>query len=99
MTNICLMDSDEEAIVDYVKDQTELCKKINEERFAISRKLSVKVCKTWFDLQRTCYGKLMPTKSGQAPKEIMERQNWSQDKFNFLKMHIRWKELSKSSGF
>ena len=27
---------------------------------------------TWFDLQRTRYGKLTQSKSGQAPKEIME---------------------------
>ena len=30
---------------------------------------------------------------------MMERQNWIQDKFNFLKMHNRHKGLCKSSGF
>ena len=70
MTNIYLTVSDEEAIVDFVKDHEELYYKTNKhfkdkarkeclwERFANSRKLSVKVCKTWFKSQRTCYGKL-----------------------------------------
>ena len=61
MTNIYLTDSDEEAIVDFVKDHEELYNKTNEhfmdkarkeccwERFANSRKLSVKVCKIWFE--------------------------------------------------
>ena len=44
-------------------------------------------------------GKLMQSKSGQAPKEMTERQNWIQDKFNFLKTHIRCMGLSKSSAF
>ena len=39
------------------------------------------------------------SKSGQAPKEMTERQNWIQDKFNFLQTHIRCKGLSKSSPF
>ena len=67
------------------------------ERFTNSRKLSVKVYKTWFDLQRTHYVKVMQSKSGHAPKEIMERQNYIQDKFHFLKSYIRYKRL-KSSG-
>ena len=52
---------------------------------------AVKVCKTWFKSQSTCNGKLIHSKSGQAPKEMTERQNWIQDKFNFLKMRIRCK--------
>ena len=51
------------------------------ERFANSHKLSVKVYKTWFKSQRTPYGQTQ-SKSGQAPKEMTERQNWIQDKFN-----------------
>ena len=70
MTNIYLKDSDVEAIVAFVKDHQELYYKTNEhfkgnprkkrlwKRFANSRKLSVKVCKTRFELQRTYYGKL-----------------------------------------
>ena len=43
-------------------------------------------------------GKLTQSKSGQARKEMIERPNWIQDKFDFLKMHIRCKGLSKLSG-
>ena len=58
MTNIYLADSDEEVIVDFVKGHEALYTKTNKhfkdktrkeclwERFANSRKLSVKVCKT-----------------------------------------------------
>ena len=58
MTNIYLIDSDEETIVNFVKDHEELYDKAIEQfkdkamreclwdRFANSRKLSVKVCKT-----------------------------------------------------
>ena len=106
MTNIYLTDLDQEAIVDFVKDhEEELFNKTNEyfkdkarkeclwERFANSCKLSVKVCKTLFESQRTCYSKLTQSKPGQVSKEIKERQNWMQDKFNFLKKHIRCKGL------
>ena len=60
MTNIYLIDLDEEAIVDFVKDHKELYK-TNEhfkdkarkewlcQRLANSHKLSVKVCKTWLE--------------------------------------------------
>ena len=69
------------------------------DRFSNSRNLSVKVCKIWFDSQRTRFGKLTQSKSGQVPAEMTERQKWIQDKFHFLKSHIRRNELSKSSGF
>ena len=108
MTNIYQTHLDEEGIVDLMK---ELYGKINDrfkdkarkeclwERFAISHNLSVKVCKIWFELQRICYGKLMQSKSGQALKEMTKCQNWIQDKFGFLKLHIGRNRLSKSSGF
>ena len=108
MTNIYLTDSDEEAIVDLVKDHKELYDKTSEhfkdktrkefllEQFAKSGKLSVK---TWFDLQRTRYGKLTQSKSGQAPKEVTERQTWIQGKLGFLRSHIRCKWVSKSLVF
>ena len=110
MTNIYLMDSDKEVIVAFVKDQKEMYNKTYEnfkdnarkrlrERFANSRKLFVKVCKTCFELQRTCYVKLIQSKSGQEPEEMMERRNWIQVKFHFLKLHIRCKGLNKLSGF
>ena len=64
MTNIYLTNSDEEAIVDFVKDKEEFYDKTNEhfkdkarkeclwKRFANIHKLSVKVCKTWFKISR-----------------------------------------------
>ena len=88
MTNIYLTYLYEVAIVDFVKDHEELYNKINEhfkdkarkecpwEQFANSHKLFVKLCKTWFHLQRTHYGKLTQSKSGQAPKEMTICQNW-----------------------
>ena len=111
MTNIYLTDLDEEAIADFVKDHKELYEKTNEhfkdkarkgclwERFTNSCKLSVKVCNTWFESQRTHYGKLTQSKSGQTTKEMTECQNLIQDKFGFLRLHIPQKGLSKSSGF
>ena len=106
-----LTDSDEEGIVDFVKDHEELYDKTHQKfkdkarkdclwgRCASSCNLSVKVCKTWFESQMTHYRNLTQFKSGQAPKEMKERQKWIQDKFNFLKTHIRRKGLSKSSAF
>ena len=67
MANIYLTDSDGESIY-FVKDHKELSDKINEhfqdkakkeclwERFASTRKLSVKVCKPWCKYQMTRYG-------------------------------------------
>ena len=89
---IYLTDSDMVAIVDFANDHKELCDITNKhskdramkdylwERFASSHKLPVKVCKTFFEFQRTCYEKLTQSKSGQAPKEKTERLNWIQDK-------------------
>ena len=68
-------------------DNEELCDKTNKhfkdkarknwlgERFASSHNLSVKVYKTWFESQKTHYGKLTQSKSGQDPMEMTERQN------------------------
>ena len=67
MSNIYLTDSDKEATLEFVKDHEELCDKTNKhfkdkarkecpwERFASSCNLSVKVWKTRFKSQRTCY--------------------------------------------
>ena len=86
MANNYLKDSHEEAIVDFINDQEELYDKTNEhfkdkarkeclwERFASSCKLSVKVCTTWFESQRSHYRKLNQSKSGEAPKEMMEAE-------------------------
>ena len=105
MSNIYLTDSNEDSIADFVKDHEEFYDKTNEyfedkarkeclfERFANSRKLSVKVCKTSFGWQRKHYSKLMQSKSRQAPKEMTERQNWIQDKFGFLRSYMTSPEL------
>ena len=67
--------------MDFVKDHEELYNKTNEhfkgkarkeclwESFTNSRKLSVKVCKTSFESQKTYYGKLTQSKSGQTKKK------------------------------
>ena len=75
--------SPEEAIVDFVKatriGTTRLLNilRTKQGRHVFRRDLlSVKVCKTWFDFQRTHCSKLTQSKSGQASKEITERQNW-----------------------
>ena len=82
-----LTDLDKEGIVDFVKDLQDFYDKTNEhfkdkarkdclqERVASCCNLSEKVCKTWFESQRTQYEKLIQSKSGQAPKETTERQN------------------------
>ena len=55
--------------------------------------------KKWFETQRTRYGKLTQTKSGQAGEKSTERQTWLKDSFSFLRGHIRRKGVSKSSAF
>ena len=92
--------------MDFVNVQEELYDKINEhfkdkarkecfwERFANSCNLSVKVCMTWFESQRTRYRKFTQSNSGQAPKEMTLRQNWVLDKVNLKKTHHR-KGISK----
>ena len=105
MTNIYMMDSVKEALVNFVKNHKGLYDNTNEhfkdkarkeyigEQFTNSNKPSVKVCKTWFELQRTQCGKLTQSKSGQAPKQMMECQSWIQDKNGFRRSHIRCKGL------
>ena len=82
MNTILLSDSHKEAIVEFVKQ--ELFDKTNEsfkdkekkERFweelAVTRNLPVKTVKKSFNTQRTRYGKLTHTKSGQAPEKSTE---------------------------
>ena len=61
--------------------------------------LYIQVCKAWFESQRTKYGKLVQSKSGQALKELTDRQHWIPSRFNFWKSHIKRKIISKSSRF
>ena len=70
MTNVHVTDSDEDTIVDFVKANEQWYDKTSEhfkdkarkvsllKELAKSRKLSIKVLKTWFDSQRTRYQSL-----------------------------------------
>ena len=85
MKSISLSDSDEEAIVEFVKQHKELYDKTNNsfkdkqkkerlwESLAATRNLSVKTVKKWFETQCTRYGNLTQTKSGQAAEKSTER--------------------------
>ena len=111
MKSIFLVDSDEEAIADFIKQHKELYDKTHDkfkdkhrkeglwERLAASRNLSVNTVKKWFETQCTRYGKLTQTKSGQAAAKNPKRQTWLKDCFSFLRGHIRRKGVSKSSVF
>ena len=84
MQSIFLSDSDEEAIMEFVKQHKELYDKTNDsfkdkqkkeglwEQLAASRNLPVKTVKKWFDTQSTRYVKLTETKSGQAVEKSTE---------------------------
>ena len=110
MKSIFLSDSDEEAIVEFVKQHKELYDKTDSfkdkqkkeglwEQLAATTNLPVKTVKKWFETQGTRYGKLTQTKSGQAAEKSTERQTWLKDSFSFLRGHTRRKEVSKSSAF
>ena len=86
MKSIFLSNSDEETIVDFVKQHEELFDK-NHSKFkdkyrkeglwatvAASRNLPVSTLKEGFETQRTRYGKLTQMKSGQAAAKYTERQ-------------------------
>ena len=42
----------------------------------------------WYESQRTRFGKLLKTKSGQATKILTEREQWILRNFEFLRLHI-----------
>ena len=96
MKSIFLSGSDEEAIVEFIKQNEELYDKANNsfkdkqkkeqlwEQFSAIRNLPVKTVKKWFETQHTRYGKLTQTKSGQAAKKRTERQTWLKDSFSLL---------------
>ena len=85
MKSIFLSDSDEEAIVEFVKQHEELYDKTNDkfkdkqrkeglwERLTASRNLSINTVKKWFKIQHTRHGKLTQTKSGQAAQDKLLR--------------------------
>ena len=111
MKFIFLSDSDEEAIIEFVKQHEELYDKTNDsfkdkqkkerlwEQLAATRNLPIKTVKKWFETQHTRYGKLSQTKSGQAAEKSAEQQTWLKDSFSFLRGHIRRKGVSKCSAF
>ena len=111
MKSIFLSDSDEEAIVEFVKQHEEIDDRTHvkfkdkqrkeglQERLAASRNLSVNTDKKWFETQYTRYGKFTHMKLGQAAVKSTERLTWSRDSFSFLQGHIRRKGVSKSSMF
>ena len=84
MKSIFLSDSDEKAIVEFIKQHEELYDKTNDSfkdkqkkerlwwQLAATRNLPVKNVKTLFDTQHTRYGKLTQTKSGQGAEKSTE---------------------------
>ena len=108
MKFIFLSNSDEEAIVDFVKQHEELFGKTHAnfrdkqkkeglwETVAASSNLPVSTFKKWFETQHTRYGKLTQTKAGQAAAKNTKRQTWLKDSLSFLRGHIRRKGVFKS---
>ena len=84
MKSIFLNDSDEEAIVEFVKQHEELYDNTNDsfkdkqkneclwEQLAPTRNLPVKTVKKWFETQYTIYDKLTQMMSGQAAEKSTE---------------------------
>ena len=97
--------------MEFIKKDKELFNKTNNsfkdkqkkerlwEQLAATRNLPVKTVKKWLETQRTRYGKLTQTKSGQAAEKSTERLTWLKDSFSFLRGHFRREGVSKSSAF
>ena len=88
MTNICLTDSDVEALVDFMKEQAELYDKTNELSKNKARKDSL-----WESFTRDAdlQDMVLVTKDDgkltqSCLKELTERLRWIHDKFEFLKL-------------
>ena len=91
-------DSQETAIVEFVKEHPELydkehaCFHDRQKKEAVSAEISTELklqpfdVRRWFESQRTRYGKLSKLQSGQVPREM-------------TKTHIRQKGASRSSTF
>ena len=105
MKSIFLSDSDEQAIVEFVKQHEELYDKTNDsfkdkqkkerlwEQLASTRNLPIKTVKKWFETQRTRYGKLTQMKSGQAAEKSTERQTWLKDSLVFYEVTSEGREF------
>ena len=84
MKSIFLNDSDEEAIVEFIKQHEELYDKTNDsfkdkqkkerlwEQLASTKNLPINTVKKWFKTQHTRYGKLTQLKSRQAAEKGTE---------------------------
>ena len=104
-------DSQEIAIVEFVKEYPELYDKEHgrfhdrHRKEALWAEISAELklqpfdVRRWFESQRTHYGKLSKLQSGQAPREMTKRQSWVYQQMGFLKTHIRRKGANRSSGF
>ena len=104
-------DSHEAAIVEFVREHSELYDKEKasfhnrQKKEALWAEISAELklqpfdVRRWFESQRTHYGKLSKLQSGQAPREMTKRQSWVYQQMGFLKTHIRQKGASRSSGF
>ena len=91
MKSIFLSDSDEEAILELVKQQRELMtvsktsrRKNDCVQLATTKNWPVKTVKKWFKTQYIKCGKLTQTKSGQAAASSTEQQTRLKDSFSFL---------------
>ena len=104
-------DSQETAIVEFVKEYPELYNKEHahfhdrQKKEALWAEISAELklqpfdVRRWFESQRTHYGKLFKLQSGQAPRKMTKRQSWVYQQMGFLKTDIRCKGASRSSGF
>ena len=104
-------DSQETAIVEFVKEHPELYDKEHarfhdrQKKETLWAEMSAELklqpfdVRRWFESQRTHYGKLSKLQSGQAPREMTKRQSWVYQQMGFLKTNIRRKGASRSSGF
>ena len=104
-------DSQEQAIVEFVKEHPELCDKEHgrfhdrQRKEALWADISAELklqpfdVRRWFESQRTRYGQLSKQQSGQAPREMTKRQSCIYQQMGFLKTHIRHKGANRSSGF
>ena len=67
-------------------------------KFCEENNLDKDVCQKWFQNQRTLFGKVTHTKSGQGEPVLTERQKWTRDNFDFLRDHIM-RHLTAKSDF
>ena len=110
LRSILFTEADEEAIVNFLKDHEWLYDKRDPlykdtqkkdvlwAEFSATRNLNPEDVKKWVQSQRTMYGKLTLSRSGQGPAELTERQQWVANTFSFLKSHII-RHTSKKAGF